>query len=159
MINDRIAPVAALSPHASPKCAPSCGLGGTSNFCWRIGPFGFTLSVHRFFGSSCAECTTRLCRVHHKAVLSQKKQRLCLLEGILPCSACMPSPAWAVRCLSNFFAVPCLSRPVLRMREPAVWRVDALLTLLPALLGSPLWEVTRSPFAATCHDRMAPVVA
>ena len=46
----------------------------------------------------------------------QKKQRLYLLEGILPCSACMPSPAWAVRCLSKFFAVPCLSCPVLRMR-------------------------------------------
>ena len=39
------------------------------------------------------------------------------------------------------------------------WMSEVLLTLLPALSGSPLWEVTRSPFAATCHDRIAPVVA
>ena len=32
--------------------------------------------------------------------LRPKKQRLCLLEGILPCSECMPCPAWAVQCLS-----------------------------------------------------------
>ena len=83
------------------------------------------------------------------ALLRPKKQHLCLLEVILPCSACMPSPAWAVRCLSNFFAVPCLSRPVLRMREPAVWRVDALLTLLPALLGSPF--MGGDPVAVGCY--------
>ena len=53
-------------------------------------------------------------------------------------------------------AVTCLGRPVLGMRvEPAVWCSEALLTLLPALYVSPLWEVTQPKLAATFQDRVA----
>ena len=92
--HDRIAPVVALSPHASPKCAPSCGLGGTSNFCWRLGPFGFNLSGHRFFGSG-SGCGSGCGYVNTFQLwpVEAKKQHLCLLEVILPCFARIPSPA------------------------------------------------------------------
>ena len=78
------------------------------NFCWRLGPFGFTLSGYCFFLAPA---------VHHKAVLRPKNSAYVSLRE------------------SSHVSAGCGI-------EPAVWS-EVLLTLVPVLAGSPLWEVIR----------------